>query len=105
MNDFLICFGFMGLLAVPAILLFLICGSTWRSKISGAIACLAFWVLFSGGMYAENKWDNEAWNNGICSVCEGEYNFSGATKYRTSHSYYYTCDDCGHTIETNSLMK
>ena len=40
-----------------------------------------------------------------CDVCEGEYKFSGATKYRTSHHYYYTCENCDHTIELNSLMK
>ena len=105
MEAFWICFGFMGLMFVPAILLFLICGCTRGNKIGGAIACLLFWLAISGAMYAEDEWDNEMWNNGICSVCEGEYNFSGATKYRTSHHYYYTCDDCGHTIEINQLMK
>ena len=102
---FWICFGFLGLLFVPVILLFLICGCTWGNKIGGAIACLLFWLAISGVMYAEDKQDNEMWNNGICSVCEGDYNFSGATKYRTSHHYYYTCDDCGHTIEVNQLME
>ena len=105
MNAFWICFGFMGLIFVPAILMFLICGCTWGNKIGGAIACLVFWVLISGAFALEDNYDNEMWNNGVCSVCEGEYNFSGATKYHTSHHYYYTCDDCGHTIEINQLMK
>ena len=105
MEAFLICFGFMGLVFVPAILMF-ICGfGNKYDKIGGAIVCLFFWLAISGAMYAEDKWDNEMWNNGVCSVCEGEYNFNGATKYRTSHHYYYTCDDCGHTIEINQLMK
>jgi len=105
MNAFWICFGFMGLMFVPAILMFLICGCTRGNKIGGAIACLVFWVLISGAFALEDNYDNEMWNNGVCSVCEGEYTFSGATKYRTSHHYYYTCDDCGHTIEINQLMK
>ena len=105
MEVFLICFGFMGLVFIPAILMFLTCGCTRDNKIGGAIACPLFWLAISGAMYAENKWDNEMWNNGICPMCKGEYNFSGATKYRTSHHYYYTCDDCGHTIEINQLMK
>ena len=105
MEVFWICFGFFGLAFVPAILMILICGYTWRIKIGGAIVCLFFWLAISSAMYAEDKWDNEMWNNGICSVCEGEYTFSSATKYRTSHHYYYTCDDCGHTIEINQLMK
>jgi hypothetical protein len=105
MEAFWICFGFLGLMFVPAILMFLFCGCTWGNKIGGAIVCLLFWLAICGVMYAEDKWDNEMWNNGICSMCEGEYNFSGATKYRTSHHYYYTCENCDHTIELNSLMK
>lgn len=105
MNAFLIYFGFMGLIAIPAILMFLICGCTWGNKIGGAVVCLLFWLAISGAMYTEDKWDHEAWNNGVCSVCEGEYRFTSATKYRTSNHYYYTCEDCGHTIEINQLMK
>ena len=105
MEAFWICFGIMGLLFVPFILMSLICGCTWGNKIGGAIVCLLFWLTISGAMYAEHEWDTDMWNNGICSVCEGEYKFSGAAKYRTSHHFYYTCDDCGHTIEINQLMK
>lgn len=105
MNDFLLYFGFMGVVFVPAILMFLICGDTWGIKIGCAIGCLVFWLLISGGMYTEDKRDNKMWNNGICSMCEGEYRFSGATKHRTSRHYYYTCEDCDHTIEINQLMK
>lgn len=105
MNAFLICFGLLGLFFIPSILMFLICGCTRSNKIGGAIGCLLFWFAFSGAIYAESKWDHDTWNNGICSVCEGEYVFSGASKYRTSDSYFYTCEDCNHTIELNSLMK
>ena len=105
MTQFLICFGFMGLIAVPAILMFAICGVDTAHKVGGSAMVLAFWLLISVAMVAEAKWDADLWNNGICSVCEGEYKFSGATKYRTSHHYYYTCDNCDHTIELNSLMK
>ena len=105
MSDFWICFGFMGLLFVPCILMFLICGCTRGNKIGGAIGCLVFWLLISGAMYGEAEYDTNTYNNGVCIVCEGEYKFSGATKYRTSHHYYYTCENCDHTIELNSLMK
>ena len=105
MNNFWICFGFMGLLFVPAILMFVICGCTRGNKIGGAIGCLVFWLLISVAMCGEIEYDIDTYNNGICSVCEGEYKFSGATKYRTSHHYYYTCENCDHTIELNSLMK
>ena len=105
MNAFLICFGVMGLMFFPFMLMFLLCGGSRSHKIGGALFCLIFWLVISGAMTAEAKWDADAWNDGICSVCEGEYKFSGATKYHTSHSYFYTCEDCDHTIELNSLRK
>lgn len=105
MSEFWMCFGVMGLVGVPAILLFSLGGADAVHRIGGSAMVLAFWLLISGAMVAEAKWDADLWNNGICSVCEGEYKFSGATKYRTSHHYYYTCENCDHTIELNSLMK
>ena len=105
MTQFLICFGLMGLMAVPIILMFVICGVDTAHKVRGSVMTLVFWLLISGAMIVESKWDADLWNGGICSVCEGEYKFSSATKYRTSHHYYYTCENCDHTIELNSLMK
>ena len=105
MNGFLICFGVLGIVFVPSILMFLFGGCTWGNKIGGAIFCLLFWLAISGMMYGEVKHDAKAYNNGVCIVCKGEYKFSSASKYRTSHHYYYTCEDCDHTIELNSLMK
>ena len=105
MTQFLICFGLMGLVAVPATLLFALCGVDKAHKVGGSAMVLAFWLLISGAMFYEAKSDFDVYNNGICIVCEGEYKFSGATNYRTSHHYYYTCENCDHTIELNSLMK
>ena len=105
MTQFWTCFGVMGLVGVPAILLFALGGADAVHRIGGSAMVLAFWLLISGAMVAEAKWDANLWNGGICSVCEGEYKFSDATKYRTSHHYYYTCENCDHTIELNSLMK
>ena len=105
MSDFWFCFGIFGVLFVPLILMFLMWCGAGSNNSGGAIICLMFWFAMSGSMYTENKWDNEAWNNGISPVCEGEYRFSGASQYRTSHRYYYTCDNCGHTIEINQLMR
>ena len=105
MAEFWTCFVIMGLVGLPAVLLFALCGGDAVYKIGGSAMVLAFWLLISVACTFEMKWDAETWNNGICSVCEGEYKFSGATKYRTSHHYYYTCENCDHTIELNSLMK
>ncbi len=71
----------------------------------GILVALAFGFFLTGVMWGEAKMDADAYNNGICSLCEGNYDFRGGSEYRSSHTYYYTCEDCGHTIETNSLMK
>ena len=73
--------------------------------IVGILVAVAFGFFLTGAMWMEAKMDADVYNNGICSVCEGDYRFSGGSEYRSSHTYYYSCEDCGHTIETNSLMK
>ena len=44
------------------------------------------------GMYAEQKSDSNRWNNGVHIDCGGAYQFSSATDWRGSKTYYYTCD-------------
>lgn len=69
------------------------------------VPILAFAILIIGTRY-EIKMDKEEYNNGICSFCGGEYRFTSAVHYRNGGDrYYYTCDECGHTIETVCLMK
>ena len=75
-----------------------------RYKIIASVCVLAVAFAFMCGIYAEKENDFDRWNNGIHVDC-GEYQFSGATKERTSESFYYTCDKCGHTEEFSSIMK
>lgn len=76
----------------------------WWGHLLQILAGLAIACLIMGMLYAEADHDSEEYNSGICEVCGGDYKFSGATAYRTSRKYYYTCEDCDHTISTNSLM-
>ena len=105
MIQFLICLGLMGLFTVPTILMIIICGVDAKHKIIGSAIVLVFWLLISGAMIAKAQHDFDTYNNGVCVACGGEYKFRSATQYRTSHYYYYTCENCDHTIELNSLMK
>lgn len=58
------------------------------------------------GVGYETKLSQEKWNNGVCTECGGKYRFSGATHLRNGGDYYYySCEDCDHTIKTNILMK
>lgn len=77
---------------------------TLKKKI---IACFLILVVTFGIatlLYKQAEGEQERWNNGICE-CGGTYEFSAASKYRTSESFYYTCDECGHTEEFSCLMK
>lgn len=65
-----------------------------------AISLLIIWACFT-----QREAEIEYYNDGICTICGGEYEFSGATRYRSSSEYFYTCEDCGHTIQTSSIMK
>jgi DNA-directed RNA polymerase subunit RPC12/RpoP len=52
----------------------------------------------------EVKTADEEYNNSICTECGGHFEFSGGSQYKSHHEYYYTCDNCGHTIITNHVM-
>lgn len=73
--------------------------------IVGAVIAVAIMVLFIGACLDQKKAEIEYYNNGICTICGGEYEFSGATRYRSHSEYFYTCEDCGHTIQTSEIMK
>jgi hypothetical protein len=77
---------------------------TLKKKI---IACFLILVVTFGIatlLYKQAEWKQERWNNGICE-CGGTYELSAASQYRSSKTFYYTCDNCGHTEEFSSLMK
>ena len=75
------------------------------SGIVGAVIAVAIIALFIGACLDQKKAEVEYYNNGICTICGGEYEFSGATRYRNYSEYFYTCKDCGHTIQTSEIMK
>ena len=63
-------------------------------------------VLLAIGLTIESKSDEKIWNNGVCIECNEEMKFSGASPLRNGGNlYYYTCENCGHTIEVHSIRK
>lgn len=94
-----------GIVGLPIGLIIAIRHDTWRSKVLSFIICCS--VFFGVGVLFEQEHTNDcnAFNNGICVQCGGEYRMSGAIRIRMgSETFYYTCQDCGWTIETNCLM-
>lgn len=77
---------------------------TLKKKI---LACFLILVVTFGIatlLYKQAEGEQERWNNGICE-CGGTYELSAASQYRSSKTFYYTCDNCGHTEEFSNLMK
>lgn len=46
---------------------------------------------------------SNAYNNGICKLCGGDYEFYQAVGHRYSTSYLYKCNKCGNIIEVDHL--
>lgn len=41
-------------------------------------------------------------NNGVCRVCGGQYEFKNAVGHRYTTEYVYVCKQCGNLITTTS---
>ena len=78
---------------------------TWGKKFIAILVALAISFGVATLLYKNAEGNYDRWNNGIHIDCGGEYQFSGATNYRGSKDYYYTCNKCGHTEEFSSLMR
>lgn len=63
-------------------------------------------IAFVINFFDKRERDKEikTFNEGVCTECNGNYQFSGASGHATK-KYYYTCDKCGHTIEMQEIMK
>lgn len=94
-----------GIIGLPIGLIVAIGRDTWWGKVLSFIICCS--IFFSVGIMCGQEFSNDrnTFNNGVCVKCGGEYRMSGATRtHLGSETFYYTCENCGWTIETNSLM-
>lgn len=48
---------------------------------------------------------SNAYNNGICPRCGGNYVFKETVGHRYSTNYIYVCDKCGNLIESTTYFK
>lgn len=74
--------------------------------IMGIILAIAIGCGIGGLVTLQNKDDDEVWNNGYCTECNEPYKFTSTVHHRNSNDeYYYTCDNCGHTIILHTLKE
>lgn len=74
--------------------------------ITGIILAVAIGCGIGGLITLQSKGDNKAWNNGYCTECNKPYKFVNKVYHRNgSDEYYYTCNNCGHTIVIHELKE
>ena len=72
--------------------------ATWKKSAIALLVAALSSFLITGGFYVDRKSAETAWNNGYCT-CGTEWRLVNVQKYRGHMIYYYTCDNCGRTIE------
>lgn len=77
---------------------------TVKGKIIACLCVLAVTCGVTTLIYKDDENVNDRWSDGVCE-CGGTYKLSAASRDRTFESFYYTCDECGHTEEFSHLMK
>lgn len=79
-----------------------------KRDLSGLFLALFFIAVIMVGTIAgihEEKTSKENYNNGICSICGGQYRFESAVHIKSQGDrYFYTCQECGHTIQSTVLF-
>ena len=99
--------GFYVAWAILAIIPLLLMAISYYEKKTKVIACLCILAVTFGitALLYQNIVNQDArWNNGICE-CGGTYEFSAASQSIHSKTFYYTCNECGHTEEFDTLRK
>lgn len=52
-------------------------------------------------LFIQSCASNDLYNNGICRICGGNYEFYQAVGHQYFTNYLYKCDKCGNIIEVN----
>lgn len=95
----IIAFGILGLIFGMIAVMFLVCGADRKHKIIGALVCIGFWLLMSGGIYLDASLDADVWNDGYCE-CGAHWELRGVSESRNGNTTkYYACPDCYAEIE------
>lgn len=85
----------------------MVTGGAPRTKLGTflqALLGLVIGLAFLGCIYLSEENDAREYNNGICSECGSEYRFSGAAGRSINKHYYYSCAECDHTIQVESIQ-
>lgn len=106
MNDIFIFTAIgIGIIAIIIWAFFAVILDTWVERCVALIVTIVFWLFITLSMTVSITIEQKNWNNGNCIECGGKYKFSGIESRIRDKNYYYTCEDCDHTIKTEGIKK
>lgn len=73
-------------------------------KVNLILLAIAFGILFLW-INIRKSHDIAEYNNGVCKVCGGHYEYQQAVGHYYFTDYIYKCDKCGNVIEVGSIME
>lgn len=88
---------------IPACLM---CGidKWWKAAIVYAIGVvISFGIVCA--IRGQYQGDLKRYNNGVCAECQGALEFVNASRYRSSTTYYYQCEQCGRIMEFQTKVQ
>ena len=100
MNELLVVFGITSIIFIPLILIFIFCGVDKAHKIGGTVVVVLIWIVFTLGLFCEEKANEESWNQGFCE-CGTHWELKGVSKGIRHEVKYYACPNCYSEIEIN----
>lgn len=90
----LVIFAVLGIVFIPAVIMFLVGGVDKKHKIVGSLVCLGFWAFMAVGLWGQTVGNAERWNNGYCE-CGQHWELNAVDKSRSgSETKYYSCPEC-----------
>ncbi len=98
MTIFLVSMASLGLIAIPAIIMFYRCCDSEIEKIWCIITVIIIWLLLGTGMSADTTQKIKDWNGGNCE-CGGDWKLVAVSQSRGIAHKFYVCEDCDKEIK------
>lgn len=94
---FLISMASLGLIAIPAIIMFCKCCDSEMEKLWCIIVVVVIWLLLGTALSADTHKKIQDWHNGNCE-CGGDWKLVAVSQNRGITNKFYVCEDCDKEI-------
>ena len=98
MTLFLISIASLGLVAIPAIIMFCcVCCDSVTEKIWCTLIIIVIWLLLGTAMSVDTSQKIQDWNGGNCE-CGGDWKLVAVSQNRGTTNKFYVCENCDKEI-------